>query len=158
MKAILTALISALFATPLWAHDPLAFASGSWFNLERNGEGFVVQILPDEVAVVTWFTYPPVGEPGEQAWMLGTGTTQGSKIVLDNVERPTGGIFGPEFDPATVIDGATYDEPQTEPEGIRLVVVNGAVAYDRMQDNHPGIHTGAGTGKMLRYRREAFAD
>ncbi len=62
------------------------------------------------------------------------------------------------FDPAAVIDKATYDEPQTEPDGIRLVVVNGAVAYDRMDAAAPGVHTGAGSGKMLRYRRAAFGD
>lgn len=50
------------------------------------------------------------------------------------------------FDPATVADTATYDEPKREPEGIRLVVVNGAVAYDH------GRHTGVGAGRMLRYR------
>ena len=54
------------------------------------------------------------------------------------------------FDPATVIDTATYDEPQREPDGIRLVVVNGEVAYDG------GLHTGIGSGRMLRYRRSPF--
>ena len=54
------------------------------------------------------------------------------------------------FDPATVTDTATYDDPKREPDGIRLVVVNGRVAYDR------GRHTGVGAGKMLRYRRPAF--
>jgi N-acyl-D-amino-acid deacylase len=53
------------------------------------------------------------------------------------------------FDPETVADTATYDEPQQAPAGIRLVVVNGRIAY---QD---GRHTGAGSGRMLRYRREA---
>jgi N-acyl-D-amino-acid deacylase len=51
------------------------------------------------------------------------------------------------FDPDTVADTATYDEPKREPDGIRLVVVNGAVAYDH------GRHTGVGAGRMLRYRR-----
>lgn len=60
------------------------------------------------------------------------------------------------FDPATIIDGATYDEPQTEPDGIRLVVVNGAVAYERPDPGAPGVHTGVRTGRMLRYRRDAF--
>jgi N-acyl-D-amino-acid deacylase len=60
------------------------------------------------------------------------------------------------FDPATVIDAASYDEPQTEPDGIRLVVVNGAVAYERLNADQSGRHTGAGTGMMLRYRREAY--
>ena len=62
------------------------------------------------------------------------------------------------FDPASIIDRASYDEPQTEPDGIRLVVVNGAIAYDRLDQGRAGIHTGRGTGKMLRYRRSAFGD
>ncbi len=60
------------------------------------------------------------------------------------------------FDPETIIDGATYDAPQTEPDGIRLVLVNGAVAYERTNPAQPGTHTGIGTGQMLRYRRDAY--
>ena len=56
------------------------------------------------------------------------------------------------FDPNTVIDTATYDDPKQEPDGIRLVVVNGQIAYRN------GSHTGVGTGKMLRYRRPAYGD
>jgi N-acyl-D-amino-acid deacylase len=51
------------------------------------------------------------------------------------------------FDAAKVRDLATYDDPKREPEGIRMVVVNGQVAYD------DGRHTGAGAGRMLRYRQ-----
>jgi len=61
------------------------------------------------------------------------------------------------FDPAAIIDTATYDAPQSEPDGIRLVVVNGAIAYQRPDPGVPGTHTGAGTGQMLRYRRDPFA-
>jgi N-acyl-D-aspartate/D-glutamate deacylase len=49
------------------------------------------------------------------------------------------------FDPATVRDLATYKDPKQEPVGIKMVVVNGAVAYE------DGRHTGAGAGRMLRY-------
>jgi len=56
------------------------------------------------------------------------------------------------FDPASIIDTATYDEPKREPRGIELVVVNGQVAYEG------GRHTGAGAGKMLRYRSAAHGD
>jgi len=49
------------------------------------------------------------------------------------------------FDPATVIDTATYDDPKQEPVGIDLVVVNGQIALDH------GTHTGAGTGRLLRF-------
>lgn len=50
------------------------------------------------------------------------------------------------FDPATIRDTATWDAPMQEPEGISLVVVNGAVAYE------DGRHTRAGSGRMLRFR------
>ncbi|PFG74912.1 dihydroorotase [Tepidiforma thermophila] len=53
------------------------------------------------------------------------------------------------FDAATIEDRATYAAPKQEPQGIRMVVVNGQVAYE------DGVHTGAGAGRMLRYRREA---
>lgn len=52
------------------------------------------------------------------------------------------------FDPATVRDTATYDDPKREPEGIAMVVVNGRVACE------DGRHTGVGAGKMLRYRAD----
>jgi N-acyl-D-amino-acid deacylase len=51
------------------------------------------------------------------------------------------------FDPKTVLDTATWDEPMREPEGIGLVVVNGAVACEN------GRHTGAGSGRLLRFRQ-----
>ncbi|HEB88828.1 MAG TPA: D-aminoacylase, partial [Deltaproteobacteria bacterium] len=56
------------------------------------------------------------------------------------------------FDPDRILDTATYDDPQREPEGIDLVVVNGEVALEA------GHHTRVGSGRMLRYRRPAFGD
>jgi len=49
------------------------------------------------------------------------------------------------FDPATVIDTATYDDPQQEAIGIDAVIVNGQVALRN------GTHTGVGGGKLLSY-------
>jgi N-acyl-D-aspartate/D-glutamate deacylase len=51
------------------------------------------------------------------------------------------------FDPGTVTDTATYDDPQREATGIDAVWVNGQLAFDH------GRHTGAGAGRLLRYRR-----
>jgi N-acyl-D-amino-acid deacylase len=53
------------------------------------------------------------------------------------------------FDPATVQDRATYKDPKQEPAGIDLVVVNGEIAVEG------GRHTGAGSGRMLRYKRDS---
>jgi N-acyl-D-aspartate/D-glutamate deacylase len=56
------------------------------------------------------------------------------------------------FNPETVIDTATYDEPQQEPLGIHTVIVNGKLALQN------GQHHNAGSGKMLRYRRNAYGE
>jgi N-acyl-D-amino-acid deacylase len=48
------------------------------------------------------------------------------------------------FDPETVIDNATYQDPHQYPTGIEYVVVNGDVAVDR------GKYTGALAGRTLR--------
>jgi N-acyl-D-amino-acid deacylase len=48
------------------------------------------------------------------------------------------------FDPDTVADGATFDEPLTAPTGVRAVVVNGAVTVDG------GEFTGEHAGEFLR--------
>ena len=54
------------------------------------------------------------------------------------------------FSADEVIDKATYDEPKSEPAGIAAVMVNGQLAY------RDGVHTGAGSGQMLRYRRTPY--
>ena len=56
------------------------------------------------------------------------------------------------FDPATVTDVATYDDPKQEPSGIHAVFVNGQLACQQ------GNHLRVGSGKMLRYRNSAFGE
>ena len=48
------------------------------------------------------------------------------------------------FDSETVIDNATFDEPQRYPDGIPYVLVNGVAIVDG------GRHTGARPGRVLR--------
>jgi N-acyl-D-amino-acid deacylase len=48
------------------------------------------------------------------------------------------------FDPATVVDTATYDDPRCYPTGISHVFVNGAAVV------RDGLHTGARPGRALR--------
>ena len=50
------------------------------------------------------------------------------------------------FDPDTVIDNATYDDPQQYPDGMPFVLVAGAAVIDH------GRHTGARPGRVLRRR------
>jgi N-acyl-D-amino-acid deacylase len=48
------------------------------------------------------------------------------------------------FDPATIIDHATYEDPHRYPSGISTVIVNGIVVVES------GQHTGALPGRVLR--------
>jgi len=47
------------------------------------------------------------------------------------------------FDPDTVADMATYENPKQYPKGIAYVLVNGAVVVDK------GHHTGARPGRVV---------
>ncbi|MFO1158936.1 MAG: D-aminoacylase [Reyranellaceae bacterium] len=55
------------------------------------------------------------------------------------------------FDPATIIDRATFDDPHVYPAGIGTVIVNGTVVIEG------GEHTGALPGRLLRRRGTALA-
>lgn len=48
------------------------------------------------------------------------------------------------FDPETIADTATYDDPRRYPTGIEYVIVNGRIVVDQ------GRHTGAPAGRVLR--------
>lgn len=73
--------------------------SGSWYDPDHNGEGFVVEQISADQALVFWFTYTTAGE---QAWFFNTGTIEGGRISFPDLMRPHGGRFGRSFDPATV--------------------------------------------------------
>jgi N-acyl-D-amino-acid deacylase len=49
------------------------------------------------------------------------------------------------FDPETVVDRATYEEPRQYPEGVPYVIVNGVLVVDG------SVHTGARAGLVLRH-------
>jgi N-acyl-D-amino-acid deacylase len=48
------------------------------------------------------------------------------------------------FDPSSLLDTATYDQPRRYPEGLHYVFVNGTVVV------RDGLHTGARPGRALR--------
>ena len=64
---------------PAWWVSPAV--SGAWFNAGRSGEGVILQMLPNGRVLAIWFTYPPAGEAGEQAWLIAQdGTVDGDTI------------------------------------------------------------------------------
>ena len=74
--------------------------NGLWFDISHDGEGFVLEVLPDGRILVYWFTYTNSGQP---AWMIGTVKgpllEDGADLPMD---KPEGGNFGVGFDPDLV--------------------------------------------------------
>lgn len=73
--------------------------NGSWFDPSHSGEGFVVEQINSDEAVVFWFTYD---DTGEQSWMFNVGSIEDGAIHVSDLLQPKGGHFGRSFDPDTV--------------------------------------------------------
>ncbi len=72
---------------------------GSWFNPERDGEGFHLTSEGDGgLHLLTFYTYLD----GEQLWLIGTSDSAGDTLVFDDMVITEGTGFGPEFDPEAV--------------------------------------------------------
>ncbi len=73
--------------------------SGTWYDPEHDGEGFMVQILEDGRVFLNWYTYD---DQGQQMWLTGLGELSGNTVVVDELYVTAGGVFGPDFDPEAV--------------------------------------------------------
>lgn len=61
--------------------------SGLWYDPARSGEGIELEILPNARALLYFFTYPPIGAAGKQAWLMGIGDIVGNGIEFADVLR-----------------------------------------------------------------------
>ena len=88
--------------------------SGAWYQPDNDGEGFVIEVLPDDRVLVYWFTYAADGS-GDQAWVMGDGEFLSSGVIVgpvpgapiatvhvEDVHLPSGALFGDHFDPEAV--------------------------------------------------------
>lgn len=92
-------MVSVLLAA-LWVGPAM---SGSWYAPERNGEGFTLQVLDNGTVHALWFTYPPAGAAGQQAWIYASGgRIEGDRVRFEGAFTTRGPRFGPGFDPAAV--------------------------------------------------------
>ncbi|TVQ28142.1 MAG: hypothetical protein EA370_16975 [Wenzhouxiangella sp.] len=73
--------------------------SAMWFDPTRSGEGWVLEVLSDNHALLYWFTYD---EHGKQRWVQGVGnivaTDDGDVIEFGEIYITRGPKFGPEYD------------------------------------------------------------
>jgi hypothetical protein len=74
-------------------------ATGQWWNPERNGEGFFVEIFVvdgKEWISIAMFTYD---ENGKQMWLTGAAElNSGQTFVSIEVNRFDGPVWGPDYD------------------------------------------------------------
>jgi len=76
--------------------------SGSWFDPQFDGEGLLIEIINGgRDAVVSWYTYPPVGGDGEQRWIVGLGRVTEDGIHVAEAFEYRGARFA-DFDPADI--------------------------------------------------------
>ncbi len=73
--------------------------SGSWFDSSHDGEGIVLEVLDNGVAVVQWFTFDSTGK---QMWVQGTGTFVGNTLTVTNLFTTQGTQWGSGFNAANV--------------------------------------------------------
>jgi len=92
--------------------DPFVIEAGTssaWYDPDRNGEGFLLEILADNRAVMYWFTYDT---EGQQDWYIAEGEIRGNRILFPELVQASGGEFGPGFDPdqvtRTVVGSASF--------------------------------------------------
>ena len=74
--------------------------SGTWFNSETDGQGFVIDVTSEPTsnnarAVVSWYTYNADGT-GTQSWIVGTGPVIADTIIADMMITE-GTVFGTGF-------------------------------------------------------------
>jgi hypothetical protein len=75
--------------------------TSAWYDPKHDGEGFLLEMLADNNAVMYWFTYDA---NGEQDWYIASGEVRGNRIVFPELLRVSGGEFGPGFDPAKITE------------------------------------------------------
>jgi hypothetical protein len=116
----------------------------AWFNLDTDGQGFLISVLPEaETVFLAWFTYdtalPPedavahLGDPGHR-WLTAQGAYAGNEAVLDIV-LTSNGIF----------DEAT-DVVRTDPPGSDGTLIltfddcySGTIEYDIPSISRQGV-------------------
>ncbi len=79
--------------------------SGTWYNPQRSGHGFVIDVTsnPNGVgtrAMVSWYHYQADGS-GDQLWLVGTGPVVGDTAIVD-LSMTSGAQFGEDFNSADV--------------------------------------------------------
>ncbi len=69
------------------------------FDPNRIGEGQFLEILPNGLAAMSFFSFGP---NGGQDWFISLGQQAGNTVVFNTINDATGGIWGTAFDPSSI--------------------------------------------------------
>lgn len=87
-------------------------SSGSWFNASTNGQGFLVEVYPEQnIFTFAWFTWLDDNDtdPQDYDWMTGNGGFQGNVATLEVFRSRNGRFNDPNSPVATTAAGtATF--------------------------------------------------
>jgi len=72
--------------------------SGSWYDRDRDGEGFMIDIAAEGVVAVSFYTYDTTGN---QLWLIGSGHVDGNTFEIAFYSTD-GAVYGDAFDPLDV--------------------------------------------------------
>lgn len=112
LRVALSLLLTAWLPPAALAADPKLPARASihtghsamWYSPAREGEGWVLEILPDNEAALHWHTFDDTGNP---RWLTGTGRIhrgrKGDELHFERLIATHGPRFGPAYDPADAV-------------------------------------------------------
>lgn len=104
LKAVSVSLMAIWLSPNALAGDVVPGHTAVWYDPNRSGEGWVLEVLWDGRAAGYWFTFD---ESGNQRWLFGTGqviqSPEGSRIDFPILYVTSGGQFGDGFDPDSVV-------------------------------------------------------
>ena len=93
---VLMFLINLLYCQSVMAQNNIVQAemTGAWYNPQRSGEGLLIEILDNDKALVTWYTYD---FNRQQVWLIGVGNISNNKITDITMTITHGAVFGEDF-------------------------------------------------------------
>ena len=80
--------------------DAIVPLTAHYYDPSRPGEGFNIEVLPNDFALMQWYTYDESGNP---RWFLSANPYQAKNAFFaPTVATAQGGVFGPGFDPEAI--------------------------------------------------------
>lgn len=76
--------------------------SGAWYNKDQSGHGFLIQVLPGNVFLATWFVFTPDGSAQSWIYIQDPYDPTSNSVTIQNALIEQGGSFPPDFDSTKV--------------------------------------------------------